>query len=63
MEKIIEVLELMYEQVRKYSGEICGDIGDENSVETCDNEDRCPLFQYCQNDLRIKKLLRELKEA
>jgi len=61
MDKINEILDLMYQQIRFNSTELCSDIGPSESVLTCDNEDRCRLYGYCQTDLRIKTLLKELK--
>ena len=61
MEKIIELLELIYQQGRYDSIELCSDIGDSESVLTCGNEDRCSRYKYCVDDLRIKTLLKELK--
>jgi len=51
---------LMYEQIRFDSPEICPDLSDMDSI-NCGNEDNCKRFYYCENDLKIRTLLKELK--
>jgi len=64
MEKIIELLNLIYNQIRLDSVlELCPDLSDIDS-QTCEHigTGNCPYEAYCMNDYQIKKLLQELNQ-